>query len=112
VLHLFLGLDQEFSLMQSKLLEGMSDFDMADQLPNAGDVALINAGTRNMQAAMEQSAQSELGPDGYAKLQEMAKAAPAVNAALISCSIMRATGKADGVSWAQFMADVAGHMNG
>ena len=63
-------------------------------------------------SAATKSAKTELGREGFDVIQRAASVSPEVNAALRSYAIMRATGKADGVTWSDFLEDVQAHLNG
>jgi len=76
------------------------------------NAAMLKDAETKVTSAATQSAQAELGREGFDVLQRAASVSPEVNAALRSYAIMRATGKADGITWTDFLGDVQAHLNG
>lgn len=72
---------------------------------------LRDAETKVTQAAT-QSAQAELGQEGFNAIRQAAAVSPEVNAAVRGYAIQRATGKTDGATWSDLLADIRAHLNG
>ena len=76
------------------------------------NAAMLKDAETKVTSAATKSAKTELGREGFDVLQRAASVSPEVNAALRSYAIMRATGKADGITWSDFLGDVQAHLNG
>ena len=76
------------------------------------NAAMLKDAETKVTSAATKSAQAELGREGFDVIQRAASVSPEVNAALRSYAIMRATGKADGITWSDFLGDVQAHLNG
>lgn len=78
-----------------------------------GDVkSMIRDVETSVTEAATASVKSEIGGEGFAELQRAAAASPEVNAAIRNYAIMRATGRAEGITWSDFLADVRDHLAG
>ena len=93
-------------------LDGLASGDVDATAVPSETKQMLNDIQGNVQKAATQSAKTELGREGFDVLQRAASVSPEVNAALRSYAIMRATGKADGVTWSDFLEDVQAHLNG
>jgi hypothetical protein len=76
------------------------------------NAAMLKDAETKVTSAATKSAKTELGREGFDVIQRAASVSPEVNAALRSYAIMRATGKADGITWSDFLGDVQAHLNG
>ena len=54
----------------------------------------------------------EVGPEGFEFLEQSANNSPEVNEAIRNFAIMRATGKANGLTWGDLLRDVREFMRG
>lgn len=62
--------------------------------------------------AASASAKAEIGPDAFAYLQQAAATSQEVNEAIRGFAIRRASGRAEGLTWADLHADVVAHLKG
>lgn len=87
---------------------------------SAGTVSELDIGSENatmlrdaetkVTEASTKSAMSELGQEGFNDIQRAAQVDPEVNAAVRNYAVMRASGKTDGLTWADLAADIQEHL--
>ena len=75
-------------------------------------VQVAQAVETRVTAAATASAKAEIGPDAFAYLQQAAATSPEVNEAIRGFAIRRASGRAEGLTWADLHADVVAHLKG
>jgi hypothetical protein len=112
------------TILAQTAMAGMSVNDAVQTLSDlaSGTKSQMDIGSENatmlkdaetkVTSAATKSAKTELGREGFDVIQRAASVSPEVNAALRSYAVMRATGKADGVTWSDFLGDVQAHLNG
>lgn len=101
------GIDVEDAVNTlSELSEGTkSELDVGSE-----DASMLKDAERQITQAATQSAQSELGQEGFEAIRQAAAVDPEVNEAVRGYAIQRATGKANGATWSDLLADIKAHL--
>lgn len=84
-----------------------SSLDIGDNLHDT-----ISGIIENTKAAATASAMAELGPESFAKLQEIAKLSPEVSEAVKGYAMRRMTGQADNLTWTDLFNEAGSFMRG
>ena len=95
-----------------EMIDGINEGVVSPLEVGSDKQAMLQSVESKATAAATKSAQSELGAEGFERLSTIAQADPEVNAAIRSYAIMRATGKTEGITWNDFLADVEDHIRG
>jgi len=93
-------------------IDGLAD-GTVNPLEVPGEVrSMIRDVEASVTRAASASAKTEIGIDGFQELAAAAKVSPEVNQAIRDYAVMRASGRADGLTWADLLADVRDHLAG
>ena len=93
------------------IMDGLADGSISELDLEANQIQVARGVEKQVTDAATKSAMSELGPESFNRLSQLAAASPLVQTALRNFTAMRAMGNA-GATWCKFLQDAEDELAG